>query len=85
MKRLGKFGLVAATLALLATASARAAECDAEIQRVQSQATKVTDAKVQRLVQYDITRAKREAGEADAVECQEAIDHADKLLGTPAP
>ena len=52
---------------------------------MQSQAASVTDAKVKRLVQYDITRARKEAKEADPMECQEAIDHADKLLGKPAP
>ena len=80
----GRLGLATA-VALMAAAPAWAAECNAEIQRVQSQMGKVTDVKVKRLVQYDITRARKEAGESDALECQEAIDHADKLLGAPTP
>lgn len=84
MTRYSKLGLATA-LTLLAVAPAWAAECNAEIQRVQSRVNTVTDAKVKRLVQYDVTRAKKEAAEADAMECQEAIDHADKLMGTPTP
>ena len=75
----------AAMLASMAAAPAWAAECSAEIQRVQSKAANVADPKVKRLVQYDITRAKKEAGESDGMECQEAIDHADKLLASRAP
>ncbi len=40
---------------------------------------------VRRLVEYDITRAKKESGEADPMECQQAIDHAEKLLASPVP
>ncbi len=86
MTSTGKLELAAAVaVALMAAAPARAAECNAEISRIQSRAANVSDPKVRRLVQYDITRAKKEATEADPMECQEAIDHADKLLGAPTP
>ena len=86
MSRYGKSALAAAAiLALMTAAPVWAAECNAEIQRVQSKVENVFDLKVRRLVQYDLTRAKKEATESDAMECQEAIDHADKLLGAPTP
>ncbi len=86
MSRHAKRGLAAvAVLTLMASAPAWSAECNAEIQRVQSQVGRVTDPKVKRLVEYDITRAKKESGEADAMECQQAIDHAEKLLASPVP
>ncbi len=83
MTRHRKFGLAAA-LALAATSPAWA-DCNADIQRMQSQVAKVSDAKVKRLVEYDIKRAKKEANEADPMECQEAVDHADKLMAAPTP
>lgn len=79
-----KLGL-AVVLSLLATGPGWAAECNAEIQRIQSQAANITDPKTKRLVQYDITRAQREATDNDSLECQQAIDHADGLLGRLKP
>jgi len=76
---------LAVALVLGTAVPAGAAECNAEIQRVQSQLGNVSDGKVRRLVEYDIKRAKKEAAEVDGMECQEAIDHADKLLASPAP
>ena len=38
------------------------------------------DAKMKRLIEADLKRAKKEAAEGDAEECTEALDHAAKLL-----
>jgi hypothetical protein len=38
------------------------------------------EAKIKRLIEADMTRAKREEGEGDADECIEALDHANKLI-----
>ena len=38
------------------------------------------DAKMKRLIEADLQRAKKEAAEGDAEECMEALDHAAKLL-----
>lgn len=38
------------------------------------------DAKMKRLIEADLKRAKKEADEGDAEECMEALDHAAKLL-----
>ena len=81
----GKLWLAAtAVLALMAAAPAWA-DCATDIQRMQSQVTKVSDARTKRLVEYDIVRAKKEATEKDSLECQEAVDHADKLMTPPTP
>lgn len=78
---------LAAALVFSVVPAAWAAECNAEIQRVQTLSAKVTDPKLKRLVDYDIKRAHKESAEADEMECQEAIGHADKLMAssTPAP
>ncbi len=38
------------------------------------------DAKMKRLIDADLKRARKEAAEGDASECTEALDHATKLL-----
>ena len=38
------------------------------------------EAKMKRLIDADLKRAKQEAAEGDAAECTEALDHATKLL-----
>jgi hypothetical protein len=38
------------------------------------------EARMKRLIEADITRAKKEEAEGDADECLEALDHANKLL-----
>lgn len=39
------------------------------------------EARMKRLIDADLKRAKQEAAEGDADECTEALDHATKLLG----
>lgn len=40
----------------------------------------VGDARIKRLIDADLKRAKQEAAEGDADECLEAVDHARKLM-----
>ncbi len=69
---------------VLPIAQAAGLDCEGEIQRLQTEVTKVSDAHARRLVEFDITRAKREANEGDGSECKEAVSHADKLLASAA-
>ena len=85
MIRHRNLGLAVAAMLVFGVAAPAWADCNADIQRMQSQVAKVGDPKVKRLVEYDIKRAKKEATEADPMECQEAVDHADKLMAPPAP
>jgi len=38
------------------------------------------DDRIKRLIEADLTRAKKEEAEGDADECLEALDHANKLI-----
>lgn len=83
MRRSARVALVAALM--MSAAGVARADCASDIQRIQAQVGKVGDARVKRMAQFDVERARREAGEGDDDECQEAVEHADKLLASAAP
>jgi hypothetical protein len=69
---------------LAAPATVIGAELDACVRGQADVAKKVTDfhgeSRIKQLIQADLDRAHREQAEGDTDECNEAIDHANKLL-----
>ena len=84
MAKMTRVAVAAAALLACGVSTARA-DCGSDIQRMLAQVTRVGDARVRKLVQFDIERARREADEGDADECEEAVEHADKLLASAGP
>lgn len=87
MRRLGHAGIAVAAVALVSLSGARAAEveevkaCQARQLDVAKQADAFSgDPMIKKLIEADLRRSTRELIEGDAVECNEALDHATKLL-----
>ncbi len=65
----------------LAMAAGEDAVCTARHAEISKQAAAFNgEARIKRLIDADLTRALREQAEGDADECNEALDHATKLL-----
>ncbi len=74
-------GLVFLSIGALPSWAEDVSACRARDAALTRQADSFTgDAKMKRLIDADLKRAKKEAAEGDAEECMEALDHAAKLL-----
>ncbi len=60
---------------------AGAATCTDRVDAMSPQVAAMDDAKMKRLAEYDIKRAHRELAAGDEVECNEAADHLESLVG----
>ena len=79
--RMLALSLVFLSVAALPSRAEDVAACRARDVVMTRQADTFTgDAKLKRLIDADLKRAKKEAAEGDAEECMEALDHAAKLL-----
>ncbi len=65
-------------MALLPVAAA--ADCGRDIAALQPQVEQVAAGRQRELLDFDLKRARKELAEGDEAECQEAADHAGKLL-----
>ncbi len=77
--------IAGAAVAVVLAAGVARADCTSDITRLKASSQTVANPQVRKLVEFDITRALKEAGEADDDECKEAIDHADKLMASAKP
>ena len=78
--RLGVAVVLAAGALWAARPSVARADCETQLQALEQQAAAAPAARTRQLVQYDVDRARKESAEGDEGECQEAIDHATRLL-----
>lgn len=73
--------IASAPAALAATPDEELASCNTRHAAISKQAASFNgDARTKRLIDADLQRALREQAEGDGDECNEALDHAAKLL-----
>lgn len=71
---------LAALIAPLVAAGVARADCKQDVADLQPQVDQAQPGRTKELLAFDLKRAQRELGEGDEDECQEAVDHARKLL-----